>query len=244
MKKIALISLFTCMFFASCNNYKIKYDGPDAINIVWRESISLNADSDDPLHYRSDNERNVTVSENGVVYGKNVGKANVTLYNTENELTIPVTVDLFEEPTLNFGASTSEIKSLYGEPKYNFGDSVYVYGGGQDWYSPSVWEMNFFFSNDQYYEADLYLRNDLDILLTKYLEENFFYYNTLTDTLNGEIKTIYIYLDTEDPRFADVIVGKQYNVGKYQDILLIYAPSEALDINSRSRDFVAKEISR
>lgn len=243
MKKIALILSFVCLFLASCKDNSIKYNGPDVINMVLRDTLTLDATSDDPLHYKSDNERYVTVSQNGKVFGKNVGRANIIISNTENELTIPVNVNLFEEPTLNFGASTKYIKSLYGEPKYNFGDSVYVYGGGEDWYSASVWEMNFFFNDDKYYESDLYIRNDLDLLLTKYLDENYFYFQALNDTIDGEITTLHIYFDTEDPRFAETVVGKQYNVGKYKDILLVYAPASSLNI-SRMRNLATKERSQ
>ena len=242
MKKLALILSTLLFIFSSCTDKSIKYNGPDVVNVVLQQSYDLKASSKDPLNYSSDNERYVTVSFDGVVYGKNVGKANVTLSNTENELTIPVNVNLYEEPTFDFGASPSKIKSLYGEPTRNYGDSVFVYGGGQIWYSPTVWEMNFFFGANGYYESDLYLRNDLDLLLTKFLDENYYYYQALNDTINGEVKTIHIYLDTEDPRFADIIVGKQYNVGKYNDILLVYAPFQTL--NSRMSDIVTKERSR
>ena len=240
MKKIALILSLVCLVLASCKDNSIKYNGPDVINMVLRDTVYLNATSDDPLHYKSDNERYVTVSQNGKVFGKNVGSANVIISNTENELTIPVNVSLFEEPTLNFGASTKYIESLYGEPKYNFGDSIYVYGDGNEWYSSSVWKMNFFFDNDKYYESDLYIRNDLDLLLNKYLDENYFYFQALNDTIDGEIKTLHIYFDTEDPRFAEVIVGKQYNAGQYNDILLIYAPASSLN-HSKMRDVVSKK---
>ena len=229
MKKLALILSTLLFIFSSCTDKSRKYNGPDVVNVVLQQSYDLKASSKDPLNYSSDNERYVTVSSDGVVYGKNVGKANVTLSNTENELTIPVNVSLFEEPTLNFGASTKEIKALYGEPQRNYGDSVYRYGGVQNiWYSYAVWEMIFFFNNDKYYESDLFIRNDLDFLVTKHLDENYFYYQALNDTVNGEVKTIHIYFDTEDPRFAEVVVGKQYNVGSENDILIIYAPAEAI----------------
>ncbi len=240
MKKLALILSFICLVLASCKDNSIKYNGPETINIVLREYYNLNATSNDPLNYSSDNEKYVTVSADGVVYGKNVGKANVILSNTENELTIPVNVSLFEEPSFDFGASTKEIKAIYGEPQHNYGDSVYRYGGVQNiWYSYAVWEMIFFFNNDKYYESDLFIRNDLDFLVTKYLDENYFYYQDLNDTLNGEAKTIHIYFDTEDPRFANVVVGKQYNVGSENDILLIYAPAEAI-MDTRMRNAAIK----
>ena len=231
MKKIALVLTFACIFFCSCKDYSVKYNGPDIINMVLREELYIDATSDDQITYASDNMLIADINQDGKIIGRNVGKTNITLSTSEDELRLPVIVNLFEEPSTNFGASTNEIKSLYGEPRHRFGDSVYIYGGGgdvKDWYSPSVWQMNFFFDNDNYYESDLYIRNDLDLLLTKYLDENYFYYQALNDTIDGEIRTLHIYFDTEDPRFAEVVVGKQYNVGNYKDILLIYAPASSL----------------
>ena len=230
-KKIALVLTFACIFFCSCKDYSVKYNGPDIINMVLREELYIDATSDDQITYASDNMLIADINQDGKIIGRNVGKTNITLSTSEDELRLPVIVNLFEEPSTNFGASTNEIKSLYGEPRHSFGDSVYIYGGGgdvKDWYSPSVWQMNFFFDNDNYYESDLYIRNDLDLLLTKYLDENYFYYQALNDTVDGEIRTLHIYFDTEDPRFAEVVVGKQYNVGNYKDILLIYAPASSL----------------
>ena len=247
MRKVSLIlSLLIAIIISSCkNNSKddtnntIEYSGPNVINIVLKESLALNATSQEQLQYHSDNERNVTISNDGVIFGKNVGEANITVSNTENKLTIPVIVNLFEEPTLNFGASTKEIRAIYGEPKRNFGDSVYVYGQEQGWYSYAVWEMNFFFNKDKYYESHLYIRNDLDYLVSKFLDENYFYYNELTDTLNNEVKTLHVYFDNKDPRFADIVVGKQYNVGTKKDILLVYASAESI-VNSRCTNFVTE----
>lgn len=236
MKKIVLILSFICILFSSCEDNSIKYNGPNTVNVVLQDYFDLNATSNDPIQYQSDNELYVTVSSDGVIYGKNIGKANITLSNTENELTIPVNVNLFEEPTINFGASTSEIKALYGEPKRNFGDSIFIYGSGQDWYSPTVWEMDFFFNNDKYYEANLYIRKDLDLRLNQFLDENYYYYQEITDTINEE-KNLYIYFDTKDPRFAEVVIGKQYHAGPYNDILIIYAPAEAItNAKMRSTD--------
>lgn len=235
MRKIALILLCLYVFLTSCGNKSsIKYDGPSTINIVLLETLNLNASSDDPITYSTDNKLIVEIDQNGNILGRNVGETNITLSNNENEIRIHVIVSLFEEPTLNFGASTKEIKSIYGEPKRNFGDSIFIYGSGNDWYSWAVWEMDFFFDKNRYYEADLYLRSDLDLRISQYLEENYFYSQEITDTINGEIKTLYIYLDSPNPNNASVIVGKQYDAGPEDDILLVYAPYYDLN-GSRSK---------
>ena len=214
------------LFFTSCgNDYHIKYDGPDVVNIVLMEDFDLGIESDEPLTYRSDNELYVTISPEGVIHGKNIGEANIIVSNEENEMTIHVIVSLFEEPSLKFGSSPDYIKSIYGEPSYNLGDSVLVYGSGNDWYSYAVWEMDFFFLNNQYFESDLYIRKDLDLRINQYLDENYFKYDTITDTIpSGEIATLYLYLNNSNADNANVVVGKQYNAGPYDDICLFYAP--------------------
>ncbi len=240
MKKSALVLFVFCCFLFSCKNNSIKYDGPETINIVLQETRNLNATSKDPISYHSDNNLIVEIDQNGNILGKNVGETDITLSNLENELRLHVIVSLFEEPTLEFGASPSRIKSIYGEPRRNYGDSIFVYGSGNDWYSWAVWEMDFFFNDGQYFESDLYLRSDLDIRIEQYLKENYFPYDTITETTtnNGseETMTIYLYLNEPNPKDANVIVGKQYNTGyNDEDIRLMYAPFFTNNKSLRSR---------
>lgn len=244
MRKIALILLTLCCFLSSCRDGSIRYDGPETIDIVLRETMNLNATSDDPISYHSDDRLIVDIDQEGNILGKNVGETNITLSNSEDELKLHVVVSLFEEPTLDFGASPDKIKSIYGEPKRNYGDTVFVYGSGNDWYSWAVWEMDFFFDNKNgYYESDLYIRSDLDIRIEQYLQKNYFTYDTITDTLtnNGknEIITFYLYLNEPNPKDASVIVGKQYDAGPEKDIRLMYAPFEP-NRKSKQRPTISK----
>lgn len=225
MKKLVLILSTALLILSSCTDNSIKYNGPDELNIALRDEVYIDATSKDPISYKSDNKLIANVDQNGKVSGINIGKTNITLSNSEDELKLPVNVSLFKEPTLNFGASTKEIKELYGEPNTNFGDSIYIYGNNTG-YSWAVWRMNFFFENDRYFESDIYIRKelDLDMRINQYLDEKYYFHQEVTDTLDGKIRTFYIYLDNKDPRFANVIVAKQYDSGSFNDILLVYAP--------------------
>ena len=168
MKRITLFLLLLTLL-SSCGDNKTKtddinYSNGKVIDIVLLEEFNLNATSDHPLTYHSDNELIVTVSQDGVIKGKNVGEANVTISNSINEITVQVVVSLFEEPTLNFYISQEEIRKIYGAPDYTASSedtTVYIYGSGADWYSYAVWEMDFFFIDNQYIEADLYIRKEL-----------------------------------------------------------------------------------
>lgn len=249
MKKLALLLLGICLIFNSCkpkDKTKINYDGESTIDIVLLEEYDLGATSESDLTYYSDNEMVVTVNSNGVIRGKNVGEANVTIENSVNSITIKVIVSLFEEPTFNFGISPISIKNIYGIPDYQFGDSIYIYGGGSspdDWYSYAVWKMDFFFKYNFYYESDLYINSDLKIRIDQFLAEKYHFYQTLTDTIssNGEdeIVTLELFLNSAEPENASVLVGKQEDAGNYNDICLFYVPfdytDKSLDKNIISR---------
>lgn len=227
MKKLALFLLGICIFLSSCNpndKNEINYDGKNSIEIVLLEEYDLGITSKSELSYYSDNEMVVTINENGVIKGKNVGEANVTIENEVNQITIKVTVNIFEEPTTSFGLSPKSIENIYGAPNYNFGDTIYRYGGGNDWYSYAVWRMDFFFKYNSYYECDLYINSDLDIRIDQFLSDNYHYYQTITDTIAEEIVTLELFLNDSDVEDASVLVGKQENAGYYNDICLFYVP--------------------
>ena len=215
---------------ASCRekvDNSIKYGGGESVNIVLLEELKLNAttESDNPITYYSDNDMVVTVNSEGVIKGKNVGMANVTISNTIDVITVKVTVSLYEEPTTDFYVSKDEISKIYGQPNHivDSGDTtVYIYGSGNDWYSYAVWEMDFFFIDDQYIESDLYIRSDVETRLDEFLNNNYYYQRS--DTINDEI--YYIYLNEENPEDATVMLGKINNVGQYEDICVFYIPYE------------------
>ena len=215
---------------ASCRekvDNSIKYGGGESVNIVLLEELKLNAttESDNPITYYSDNDMVVTVNSEGVIKGKNVGMANVTISNTIDVITVKVTVSLYEEPTTDFYVSKDEISKIYGQPNYivDSGDTtVYIYGSGNDWYSYAVWEMDFFFIDDQYIESDLYIRSDVETRLDEFLNRNYCFQRN--DTINDEI--YHIYLNERRPEDATVMLGKINNVGQYEDICIFYIPYE------------------
>lgn len=250
MKKIALILLGVCLILGSCkptDKNKITYNGKNTIDIVLLEKYDLDASSGSNLTYHSDNEMAVTVNSDGIIQGKNVGDANVTISNSVNSITVKVIVSLFEEPTLNFGISKNSIEDIYGTPDYHYGDSIYVYGGGatlEDWYSYAVWRMNFFFKDNEYQECDLYINSDLKMRIDQFLSDNYHYFQTITDTVNTneteEIVNVDLFLNAAQAEDASVLVGKQENFGTYNDICLFYVPFDYED-KSLDRSIISRK---
>ena len=102
MKKLVLILSTALLILSSCTDNSIKYNGPDELNIALRDEVYIDATSKDPISYKSDNKLIANVDQNGKVSGINIGKTNITLSNSEDELKLPVNVSLFKEPTLSF----------------------------------------------------------------------------------------------------------------------------------------------
>lgn len=234
MKKLALFFI-SVMLFAACgnrNDTSINYDGPKTVDIVLLEELNLNVTSDEPLTYYSDNDLYVTVTDNGIIKGKNVGEANVTISNSENSITVKVVVSLFEEPTFDFGISPNDIAKIYGAPRFNYGDSIFIYGSGNEWYSYAVWEMDFFFQDNEYIEADLYIREDVNTRLNQFLRENYFVKDTIYDTVDNVMTTCYIYLNENNPDEASVLLGQLFPAGRYDDVCLFYTAYDNSDKKS------------
>lgn len=227
MKKILLLGLIFIMFLSACKkddnkSSAITNNGPTSVNVALRGNYQLNVTSDMSLSYYSDNTLYATVSNTGLVTGKNVGNNNIIVSNDRESISIPVSVDLFIQPTLDFTTSKAKIKSLYGEPNYNYGDTVYIYKTEGYGYSYSCWQMDFFFNHDgRYIESDVYIKNDFESLLNDYVNKNFHPYDTI---IGNDSLTYYIFMNAPTEEASTVKMGKLLNANQWNDILLFYYP--------------------
>ena len=230
MKNTFLLIAILAILTTSCNKKEksksLNYSGSNTVTIALRDNYQINADSDYDISYSTSNSNVVTVSQNGLIYGKNVGQAQVTFTNSYESRTVDVNVDLFVEPTFEFGCNTQRIKNLYGSP-YNSGNTssgllVYQYTQKTDYgyYSYACGEMDFFFSSGAYVEADLYIREGLDALLNNYIDENFILYDTVQQIAhNNDTVDCYLYRNKIDPT---VTMGKFQSGNQYNETILYY----------------------
>lgn len=207
---------------------ELYYNDDNPIHLVLREEHKIADSSAYPITYTSSDNMYVTVSDDGVLTGRNVGSAQVTLDNGFHSLTIDVIVDLFREPTFEFGCSTSRIREIYGIPynsAYINDILIYQYTSYQG-YSYACGEMDFFFDNGSYIEADVYIRPSVEFVLNRYLEENFTFETTLNDTIS-------IYRNIID---NSVMCGKYDSHNQWNEICLYYYK----DDNIKNPDVILK----
>lgn len=217
------------------DSVQIYYNDADTINIVLREEYHVDVTSECALAFASSDDLILSILDNGCIYGKNIGQARLTIYNSYKSMTVVVNVNLFREPTFEFGCSPNYISELYGEPFQsgynNEGMLVYRYTSNQG-YSYACSEMDVFFEYGCYIESDLYIRPSCEILLDNYLNENFDhiydYYDTIVNPNSSQntIVTVSIYKNKFD---EDVYCGKRLAMNSWNEILLYYFKDDIYD---------------
>lgn len=234
-KHLLIITIIIAVTATSCKNEKSKssnlnYNDSNPISMVLRGEHQIQASSEYDITYSAINHdpqiEVITVSGDGKITGKNVGTAQVKLSNGYNSMTVDVNVDLFTQPTLEFGCNPGRIISLYGDPK----DSGYItesllyyrytelYG-----YSFACGEMDFFFNNGKYEESDVYIRPTVSYLLDNYLADNF---NHVMDTvIISQNDTVQIQIPRSIYKYKldeSIICCKQPSFNQWDEILLFY----------------------
>jgi len=207
---------------------ELYYNDDNPIHLALREEHKIADSSAYPITYTSSDNMYVTVSDDGVLTGRNVGSAQVTLDNGFHSLTIDVIVDLFREPTFEFGCNTSRIREIYGIPynsAYINDILIYQYTSNQG-YSYACGEMDFFFDNGSYIEADVYIRPSVEFVLSRYLDENFTFVTILNDTIS-------LYRNKID---NSVMCGKFDSHNQWNEICLFYFK----DDNMKKSDAILK----
>ena len=232
MKKTLFFMIVLALFATGCKKEKSKsidYNCGPVITIALRDYYKLPVTSEYDMTFSTSNDLYVTVDANGVIYGKNVGNANITVSNGYETITLAVRVDLFIQPTFEFGCNSARIRQLYGAPYqsgYNpDGILVYQYTGDQG-YSYACGEMDFFFVDGSYSESDVYIRPSVDFMLNNYLTENFTFFKEFNDTVTVTYPTthdtiipISVYKNKID---TTIYCGKRQALNQWNEVLLFY----------------------
>ena len=228
MKKTLFFMLILALLATVCKKKKseaLNYSDSNPISMVLRGHHQILATSDYDITYRAINEdpniEVITVTSDGNIFGKNVGTAKVKLDNGFEDRVIDVKVDLFREPTFDFGCASRKIRDLYGRPFESGmlpGDTILCYRyTANDGYSYACGEMDFFFYNGGYYESDVYIRPNVEYMMNNYLNERFNYHSTVADTLD-----VYKYKND-----TTIVCCKFASHNDWNEWCLVYYRSEA-----------------
>lgn len=222
MKKTLFFVIIIAAFLTSCKDKSLNYSDSNPIQIVFEGSSNKSdhqilVTSDYDITYTAinpDNQQVITMPSKGVIHAKNVGTARVKMDNGHDNMTVGVKVNLFKEPTFDFGCSSAKIRQLYGNPTQSlFQDTILFYRyTSNDGYTFACGEMDFFFVNGGYYESDVYIKHDYESLIDDYLDENFVFETTLGDTLD-------IYRNKRD---NTVVCGKFASHNPWDEWCLFY----------------------
>ena len=235
-KTLIVLALIMAVLATGCKkndkSKSLNYSDANPITIALRDYHQISVTSDYDLSFSSSNNLYVTVSGDGVIYGKNVGNADITISNGYESKNVPVKVDLFIEPTFEFGCSPSHINSLYGSPyAIQSNDSIlrYIYTA-YNGYSYACGQMDFLFLNQQYIESQVYIREGVEYLLDNYINENFNAIDTtlIYNTFVEDSVVCYVYRNKID---QTIILGKYDSGDQWNETFLFYfqsTPSEML----------------
>ena len=229
MKRIVYLLMVLAVFATGCKKKEepkstaLNYNDKNPIVMAFSGSghsqnipahyfdYKIQVSSDYDISYRAinpDDREVITVSSDGYIHGKNIGEAKVKMSNGYENKTVDVKVDLFIEPTFEFGCPSSKIRALYGKPYYSaIVDTILVYQyTRKHGYSAACGEMDIYFYNGGYYEADLYIMKLFEDQIDDYLNENFVY-----DTIYGDTLSIYRHKINEDIHCGMFDTHNQWN---------------------------------
>ena len=214
----------------------LNYTDKNPIKMVFRDTHRIAVESDYDISYEILGTSSIPILEwqsTGVLKAKNVGSDKVRIRNGYETKTVDVIVDLFTEPSFEFGCSPERIQALHGTPSLSGyvdeSDTLcYRYIGTEStnyMYSPTCYYMDFYFNSSRnYYYSQLFLKNNYDIPLNNYFEDNF-------DSLFVLSNIYYDEYITQDSISAiiykskineNVRCGKYEHANQYDDICLFY----------------------
>lgn len=92
------------------------------------DEFQIEATSNTPITYVSENEYHAEVSASGLVTGERVGDTNIVMTNGEDTKRVKITIipisNLYPEADLDFGMTRSAVKAKLGEPDSETADGI------------------------------------------------------------------------------------------------------------------------
>ena len=238
MKRTVFFMIILAVLASGCGkkdekSTSLNYSDRNPIRMVFQDTHKIAVESDYDITYEIVGLNSFPVlrfKHIGVLEAMNVGSDKVKMTNGYDTKFVDVIVDLFTEPSYEFGCNGSRIRSLFGTPRIGTsGDYTYYQyiGKPENNYmlSPTCFQMVFWFENNGYIKSDLYLRSkNIDIPLKNYFRDNFDSLYTVNNGFYDSLVThdtvpVTYYRSKTHP---EVLCGTHKHGNKYDDIKVFY----------------------
>ncbi|MGM1055440.1 MAG: hypothetical protein ACQEWG_06100 [Bacteroidota bacterium] len=189
--------------------------------LYFGDEYQIEATSNTPLLYSSDDEYHASVSELGLVTARFIGETNIVLSNGNDTKKVSITVkaqsNLYPDPNLEFGTSKSALLAKYGTPDVET-ETVILY----DNYSNAA-------------EAVMYLFDDNNNLKSSAVMVKTAYSSNLGTFLVERYLTVdrdnLIFVNALEPENATMLIGADlYNLSYW---LVVYVPYSSTTMSSQ-----------
>ena len=228
-KAFIILALVLAVFATGCKKKEksksLSFNGNNPYTMALWDTTALPVTSEYDVSVVSANSNVVKPYYGSTVIAWTVGQTALTLSNGYESVNVDVNVDLFIEPSFEFGSSSNYIISLYGEPytwKYDNETSRAIYTG-KNGYSWACGQMDLLFQDDIYVEAHVYINKNANYQLNKYINENFNPFDTITvyNPITEDSVTCYRYRYKEN---HTILMGKYYSGDQWKETFLYYCP--------------------
>jgi hypothetical protein len=184
--------------------------------LYYDDTYQIEATSDFPVTYVSENEYHAKVSDAGLVTARHIGETNIILSNGKTTTKFNVTVkprqNLYVEPNVKFGDTRSSIIAKFGTPDDVSSDgSSILY---MDYSSSAAGLMFSFDDNDKLDGYSLMIKSFYASQLADFLIERY----QIVSEKNG----LYLFINSMLPSTATMAVGLQIYNSSY--LIVTYIP--------------------
>jgi len=176
-KEFTLLISVICLTIISCTkdeDVKLTVDTSE-IALYSGEEHQIEAVSNFPITYLSENEYVATVSDDGLIKAQEIGETtiNVSCDDVTEKISVEVLAeyDLYPEPIMEWGRTRESIISELGEPDANLSNSI-----GYFFYSPNAPVLMYVFDeNDKLESSSVFVKTVFSSELAAFLLERYVY---------------------------------------------------------------------
>lgn len=195
-------------------------------NLYFGDEYQIQASSNTPITYSSNDEYHAEVSDSGLVTARFVGETSIVLSNENNSKEIPIVVkpksNLYPKPNLDFGISKSNLISNLGAPDAETEEGIAY--AGYSGAAPMV--MYLFDENDELENVGVLVKTLYSSELGIFLSERY---------LPADPENLIFVNALEASKITMLVGAELYNEEHWMVIYLPYSDSAKMNFRSKNK---------